>query len=82
MKEYTREEVATHCTLEDCWVIVDGHVYHLDVEFITTLHPGGQIVLESAGKDGSVMFHDHHSLERVKPILEEYLIGKLREYHY
>ncbi|KAG5489635.1 hypothetical protein GH5_00513 [Leishmania sp. Ghana 2012 LV757] len=79
MKEYTREEVAAHCTPQNFWVIVDGYVYHLDVDFVTTLHPGGLVIMESAGKDGSVTFHEHHNAEKVKSVLEEYCIGKLRE---
>ncbi|KAK7200552.1 cytochrome b5 1 [Novymonas esmeraldas] len=78
MMEYTREEVAAHRTPRDFWTIIDGDVYHFDVEFITTLHPGGLIILESAGKDGSVAFHDNHDMERVKPVLDEYRIGKLK----
>ncbi|GET93566.1 hypothetical protein, conserved [Leishmania tarentolae] len=79
MEEYSRDEVALHCTAQDFWVIVDGYVYHLDAEFVTMLHPGGRIILEVAGKDGSAMFRDHHNLEKVMPILEEYCIGKFKK---
>lgn len=37
IKNYTTEEVSTHCTEEDAWIIVDGKVYditHYDI------HPG------------------------------------------
>lgn len=78
MEEFTREEVAKHRTPRDFWTIVDGHVYHFDVEFVTALHTGGLAILEAGGKDGSVIFHEHHNPERVKPILNEYLIGKLK----
>ncbi|KAG5464317.1 hypothetical protein LSCM1_00499 [Leishmania martiniquensis] len=79
MQEFTRDEVEAHCTPQDFWVIVDGHVYHLDVDFITTLHPGGLIIMGSAGKDGSATFREHHNIEKVKPFSEEHCIGKLKE---
>ncbi|KAG5490623.1 hypothetical protein JKF63_00744 [Porcisia hertigi] len=79
MVAYTRDEVAAHCTPKDYWTIVDGYVYHFDIDFITTLHPGGLSIVEAAGKDGSLMFHENHDFEKVKPLLDKYCIGELRE---
>ncbi|KAL7695696.1 cytochrome b5 1 [Lotmaria passim] len=76
--EYTAEEVAKHNTPRDYWTIVDGYVYHFDVEFVTTLHPGGLYILEAAGKDGTKLFHEHHNVERVVDVMREYRIGKLK----
>jgi cytochrome b involved in lipid metabolism len=36
--KFTREEVAKHCTKEDCWIIIHGKVY--DVSEWILFHPG------------------------------------------
>jgi cytochrome b involved in lipid metabolism len=77
--EYTREEVAKHNTSRDYWTIVDGEVYHFDEDFITIEHPGGLYILEAAGEDGTRLFHEHHSVERVMNVMREFHIGKLKE---
>ena len=50
MNYYTREEVAKHNKLNDCWVIVNNKVY--DVTSFISLHPGGcEAILKNAGTD-------------------------------
>jgi cytochrome b involved in lipid metabolism len=39
LKEYTKEEVAKHKTLRDCWLIISGRIY--DVTEFLTRHPAG-----------------------------------------
>lgn len=74
---YTREEVALHCTKEDCWMIIDGKVYDLTSYF--PFHPGGvRALLKFAGKDGTenVQFHS----PKMMKLLEEYFfIGYLEK---
>ena len=50
---YTREEVAQHKKIGDCWIILHGEVY--DVTKWLARHPGGaRIVMHYAGEDATV----------------------------
>ena len=40
VKEYTKEEVASHKTLADCWLIINNRIY--DVTQFLPRHPAGQ----------------------------------------
>ncbi|ETN78038.1 cytochrome b5-like Heme/Steroid binding domain protein [Necator americanus] len=46
--EYTRNEVARHCTADDLWIIFDGKVHNMTPYF--EFHPGGSAMLRQAGK--------------------------------
>ena len=75
----TLAEVATHNTVNDCWVAVDGKVYDL-TEFASQ-HPGGQgKIAEICGTDGTSAFKGEHGGEST-PIntLSNYEIGLLSE---
>lgn len=70
------EEISQHNTLEDCWVIVDGKVYHLPY-YWTQMHPGGQDIYKSTcGTDISEMFKSH-TTEKPSIVLQYFLIGEL-----
>ncbi|KAJ3337264.1 hypothetical protein HDU93_001351 [Gonapodya sp. JEL0774] len=59
MSYYTREEVSRHATPEDCWVVIDGHVY--DVTRFARFHPGGETVFHQiAGSDATSAFEIYH----------------------
>ena len=60
--KFTKQEVASHNTAQDCWIIINGSVY--DITNFVEEHPGGpEILLETAGKDGSADFEEiGHSL--------------------
>lgn len=54
------EEVAKHCSREDCWIVLYGVVVNI-TDFITK-HPGGEaILLANAGKDATAKFEKIHA---------------------
>eukprot|EP00958_Prasinococcus_capsulatus_P010685 scaffold1042_cov401-Prasinococcus_capsulatus_cf.AAC.12 len=74
---YTKEEVAKHDKRDDCWIIVDGKVY--DVTDYVEEHPGGDAILNNAGADSSDAFHGPQHPSRVFDIVDDFLIGTLKE---
>lgn len=55
LRRITREEVATHNTKRDCWVILHGLV--LDVTKYAPFHPGGsRFIIQSAGTLKAISF--------------------------
>jgi len=74
---YTAEEVAKHCTKEDCWMIIRGNVY--DVSSYFDYHPGGhQSLLNFAGKDGTENV-EYHSSKMMYLLNNYFYIGKLQK---
>jgi len=62
MTEFTKEEVAKHCTEGDSWIVVDGNIY--DVSKFANLHPGGkQLLVDYAGQDATEEFFGLHRVE-------------------
>merc|ERR1719387_983524 len=54
-----RDEVAKHNTMEDCWVVLNGHAYDM-TDFLED-HPGGVgIIMKYAGRDASKSFNPIH----------------------
>lgn len=76
VKQYTLKDVASHCTEESCWMVINDRVY--DVTDFLGFHPAGiEIMLEHAGTDASTAFLEKgHSLDAVA-MLDKYLIGEL-----
>lgn len=73
--EFSREEVAQHCTAESCWLIAHGKVY--DVTSWLDKHPAGaKSILRHAGEDSSVDF-DFHS-KSAKQLWEPFCIGRIK----
>lgn len=58
------EDVAKHCTPEDCWVIVHGKVY--DVTQYIPRHPGGAMIYVKAGGDCSQLFDSYHTTPKAR----------------
>eukprot|EP01062_Namystynia_karyoxenos_P005217 TRINITY_DN11836_c0_g1_i1.p1 TRINITY_DN11836_c0_g1~~TRINITY_DN11836_c0_g1_i1.p1 ORF type:complete len:252 (+),score=37.98 TRINITY_DN11836_c0_g1_i1:124-879(+) len=75
---YTREEVATHCTPDSCWLVAHGKVY--DATPILQKHPGGEMVLLSkAGEDCSKEYDFHRMCDpEVYAMWQGCCIGRLR----
>ena len=72
---FALEEVAKHNTREDCWIIVDGSVY--DVTSYVEDHPGGDSILNNAGKDSSEGVHGPQHPVSMYDVLALYKIGEL-----
>lgn len=56
---YGRDEVAKHCTCDDCWVILFDEVFDV-TDFMRSGHTGGYFPLSGAGKDCSALFVSIH----------------------
>ena len=75
---YTMPDVASHCTAESAWVVLDKNVY--DVTNFVSKHPGGaQKLLDLAGTDISERFRqvDTHDKAwmRIENLLSTMKIG-------
>ncbi len=70
------KEVASHCHVDSCWMVVLDKVYDL-TDFIE-YHPGGyEIMLEYAGTDATNAFIEKPHTIEATDMLEKYLIGEL-----
>ena len=47
-------DVAKHNNENDCWIVIDGKVY--DVTNYIESHPGGKVMANFCGQDGSLAF--------------------------
>ena len=80
-KTYTVEEVSSHSSENDCWIVIHGKVY--DVTSFISQHPGGNAILQGCGKDATELFETRpmgsgtpHS-EDAREKLPYYYIGEL-----
>lgn len=72
--KFTLEEVATHNTETDCWVIIDDKVYDV-TEFLAD-HPGGKAaILIYAGKDATKEFKMMHQPDIIDRYGSEFYVG-------
>ena len=77
LPRFTRDEVATHMTQDDCWVIVGKLVFDV-TEFVAGAdHRGGRAsILRNGGKDigQHVQFHSDEMMRILKKF---YVVGRL-----
>ena len=77
MKNYTREEVSSHKTTKDCWIIINDSIY--DVTQFMNEHPGGKkVILRVGGKDATEQFNQLHQSNVLTKVAEKYKIGNLK----
>ncbi|WVZ64608.1 hypothetical protein U9M48_014103 [Paspalum notatum var. saurae] len=76
-RSYTKEEVSTHNTRKDCWIIIKDKVY--DVTSYVEEHPGGDAILNNAGDDSTEGFFGPQHGTRVFDIIEDFCIGNLKD---
>jgi cytochrome b involved in lipid metabolism len=79
---FTVEQVASHSTPDDAWVIFEGNVY--DITKFIPLHPGGASLNSYLGQDVEKVWKDggflkHLTSNNAYSILSGYKIGKLVE---
>lgn len=89
VKTYTMEEVAAHGSDFDnyngCWTVIHGKVYDI-TEFADNFkHPGGEMIYQACGTDGTELFETRpegsgtpHSAN-AREILDKYYIGDLKK---
>lgn len=65
----TMAQVARHSSPSDAWTVVRGRVY--DITDFPPEHPGGVVVLDVAGKDGTAAFDAMHAHVDPRQILPE-----------
>ncbi|KAJ3709361.1 hypothetical protein LUZ61_013066 [Rhynchospora tenuis] len=73
---YTKEQVSKHNTRTDCWIIVKDKVY--DVTSYVEEHPGGDAILNNAGRDSTEGFYGPQHATRVFDMVDEFYIGDLK----
>jgi cytochrome b involved in lipid metabolism len=77
MAIFTKQQVASHCQVDDCWVILNSKIYDISDYLEEDSHPGGFTVLvDYFGKDISNIFFKNHS-EQEFQLLSFYEIGLL-----
>ncbi|KAK9326267.1 putative cytochrome b5 protein [Lipomyces orientalis] len=72
----TFENVKSHTTQDDLWMVIHGKVYNC-TKFIDE-HPGGEeVLLDVGGMDATDAFEDVGHSEEARKILDELCIGEL-----
>ncbi len=78
LPKYTLADVATHCTLQDLWVVIDARAY--DLTQFAKAHPGGMGPLANmAGRDCTDVFHNYHSARVYQHLLPKFLVGEVTD---
>lgn len=78
LPEYSLSEVAQHDMLHDCWMVLYDKVY--DITQFLFEHPGGEeLLMEHAGRDGTIAFRGVGHSKAALLSLQEYLVGVLPE---
>jgi len=72
---YTLADVAKHATATDCWMVLNSKVYN--VTAFIPMHPGGNIMVASCGKDGTAAFNGVPHSSNAVALEAPYLIGNL-----
>lgn len=72
---YSSDEVSRHDTENSLWMVMHGGVYDL-TKFLAE-HPGGEeVLLQLAGKDGSVCFDEIGHSEEAIQLRQRFKIGE------
>ena len=81
MRQISGDELMSHTTREDCWILIHGYVY--DVTTYASRHPGEEVIFDGCGKDATDLFEKRwmgsgtpHS-EEARQLLGKYKIGTM-----
>ncbi|TPX37710.1 hypothetical protein SmJEL517_g00535 [Synchytrium microbalum] len=75
-KTFTWNDVGTHNTRNDIWVVVHRKVYNI-TKFLDE-HPGGEeVLLEQAGVDATEAFEEIGHSDDARKLMEGYFVGDL-----
>lgn len=72
----TLSELSQHTSPEDAWVALYGKVY--DMTKYVTCHPGGNVIMQAAGKDGTELFRKFHPWVNVDALIGKLQVGVLK----
>uniref|UniRef100_A0A0B7JUK1 Cytochrome b5 heme-binding domain-containing protein n=1 Tax=Bionectria ochroleuca TaxID=29856 RepID=A0A0B7JUK1_BIOOC len=76
VQEFTRDQVASHSSKDDLYLIIRNKVYNAS-EFVAE-HPGGEeVLLEIAGRDATEAYEDVGHSEEADEILVDLFVGEL-----
>eukprot|EP01089_Gocevia_fonbrunei_P016227 TRINITY_DN4962_c0_g1_i1.p1 TRINITY_DN4962_c0_g1~~TRINITY_DN4962_c0_g1_i1.p1 ORF type:complete len:218 (-),score=28.63 TRINITY_DN4962_c0_g1_i1:79-684(-) len=76
LKVYSRQDVAKHCTADDCWIIIRGVVYNVTAWL--QQHPGGEeIIIAKAGSDATEEWLVSGHTDRAMKLMQYYEIGRV-----
>jgi cytochrome b involved in lipid metabolism len=73
---YTLADVAKHATATDCWMVLNSNKVYNVTAFIP-MHPGGNIMVASCGKDGTAAFNGVPHSSNAVALEATYLVGNL-----
>lgn len=78
----SRKEVAAHSSADDLWIILQnretGKLSVYDITAYVEEHPGGQAILNNAGRDSTKGFYGPQHPSRVFDMIQDYYIGDLQ----
>mmetsp|Transcript_133893 Transcript_133893/g.189221 ORF Transcript_133893/g.189221 Transcript_133893/m.189221 type:complete len:133 (-) Transcript_133893:168-566(-) len=83
LKEYTADEVFSHTSQDDCWLVIgnqsNGGPKVYDVTKYLDDHPGGaEVMLDVAGQNADEFFEDIGHSKEAREELAKYLIGTFK----
>ncbi|KAI9933195.1 hypothetical protein ASPWEDRAFT_114552 [Aspergillus wentii DTO 134E9] len=77
-KVYTLNEIKSHNTKQDLWVVIHGKVY--DITKYTRDHPGGaDVLVDVAGTDATAAYEDVGHSEDADAILQTFCVGTVSD---
>jgi len=74
----TMSEVSKHNKRNDCWIVIESHVY--DITKYIDCHPGGWLpITNMAGKDCTDAFANYHPASIYRNLLPGFYIGECKD---